>query len=433
MALGIPAVVGVCAAAAVFSLGARPDNGAADPGVTAVPSELAGYSYLMASVSDSPPGAAVALYQHGFGVELMDFPQAVVLGAGGDVYRRLDLAEQRAGAETQGDPAPMLLSPDGTRVALGDHDLLRPDVLVVDLATGTATRHELPTGRSVIPLAWSSDGRQLAHLVSPEATNPYLGEQIVGDLAVLDLDDDTATVLDFGGRASGAAFSPDGSELAVQQNGADGAADTLSVVAPASDSRRVIEATGVLAGQAAWSPDGRLLATTTTRPSPAIPGVDVPGIPTGLAFVDPTGGDGDVPEPLPLPVSSAGRVLGWSAPDEVLTLLDVPAGDDCCGPEASTLSAIPLNGTEPRTLMRMSGLQNYGVGRFQLASATVADLHVVNPARVDHGDWPLPERIFLALLGGFVAWVASRVLRRVGRALMAPRRRLAPRPAAGGG
>lgn len=419
MAVGPAAVVGLCASAVVFSLGSRPDSEAAAPGEAAVPEQLAGYSYLMESVSDSPPGAAVALYQHGFGVELMDFPQAVVLGAGGDVYRRLDLAEQRAGAETQGDPAPMLLSPDGTRVALGDHDLLMPDVLVVDLVTGTATRHELPTGRSVIPLAWSGDGRQLAHLVSPAATNPYAGGQIVGDLAVLDLDDDTATVLDFGGRASGAAFAPDGSELAVQENGAD---DTLSVVDLESGSRRVIEATGVLAGQAAWSPDGRLLATTTTRPSPAIPGVDVPGIPTGLAFVDPTGGDGDVPAPLPLPVSSAGRVLGWSAPDEVLTLLDVPAEDDCCGAEAYTLSGVPLDGTEPRTLMRMSGLQSYGIGRFQLASATVDDVQVVSPARVDRGDWPLPERSFLALLAGFVAWVAARVLRRVVRAVTRMRR-----------
>ena len=90
-----------------------------------MPEELAGYSHLTGSVSSSPPGAVAALWQHGYGVEFPDFPQAVVLGAGGDGYRRVDLAEERAGGETQGDPAPMLLSPDGTRVAVGDHDIER--------------------------------------------------------------------------------------------------------------------------------------------------------------------------------------------------------------------------------------------------------------------------------------------------------------------
>ena len=109
-----------------------------------MPRELAGYSYLTGSVSSSPPGPAVALFQHGYGVEFMDFPQAVVLGAGGDTYRRVDVAEGRAGAETQGDPAPMLLSPDGRYVAVGDHDTDDPDVAVVDLTTGETTTHALP-------------------------------------------------------------------------------------------------------------------------------------------------------------------------------------------------------------------------------------------------------------------------------------------------
>ena len=141
---------------------------------------MAGYSHLTGSVSSSPPGPAVALWQHGYGVEFLDFPQAVVLGAGGDTYRRVDVAEERAGSETQGDPAPMLLSPDGTRVAVGDHDVERPDVVVVDLTTGETTTHALPAGRSVVPVAWSSDGETLASLVSDEATNPYSGGRITG-------------------------------------------------------------------------------------------------------------------------------------------------------------------------------------------------------------------------------------------------------------
>ena len=57
-----------------------------------------------------------------------------VVGAVGDSYRRVDVAEERAGSETQGDPAPMLLSPDGTRVAVqvassvaGSREVVDPD------------------------------------------------------------------------------------------------------------------------------------------------------------------------------------------------------------------------------------------------------------------------------------------------------------------
>ena len=151
---GLPIVVGLGAAALAFVLTGSDEGAPAEPGAAAVPRQLAAYSHLTGSVSTSPPGAAAALFQHGWGVELLDFPQAVVLGARGDVYRRVDVAEDRAGAETQGDPAPMLLSPDGTKVAVGDHDIQDPDVVVVDLLTGDTTTHPLPTGRSVLPVAW---------------------------------------------------------------------------------------------------------------------------------------------------------------------------------------------------------------------------------------------------------------------------------------
>ena len=137
---GLPVVVGLGAAALAVVLTGSDDGAPAEPGAAAVPRQLAAYSHLTGNVSTSPPGAAVALFQHGWGVELLDFPQAVVLGAGGDVYRRVDVAEDRAGAETQGDPAPMLLSPDGTQVAVGDHDTQDPDVVVVDLLTGARYR-----------------------------------------------------------------------------------------------------------------------------------------------------------------------------------------------------------------------------------------------------------------------------------------------------
>ena len=406
--------MGACTAASVLVLSAPPDGGAAPTSAVAVPRELAGYSHLTGSVSDSPPGPAVALYQHGFGVEFLDFPQAVVLGAGGDTYRRVDAAEDRAGSETQGDPAPMLLSPDGTTVAVGDHDIDRPDVVIVDLATGTITTHPLPAGRSVVPVAWSRDGSRLAHLLSPAPTNPYSGSPLNGDVGLLDLDTGTTTVLPYDAQARTAAFSPDGSELAVQRDGVRGG--QLSVVDLASGASRVVEAEGVLAGPAAWSPDGRLLATTALETLAAPAGVPVPTSPTGLAFVDPSGRGGDAPEPAGLALSPQGDVLGWTASDEVLTLLAVESDDQCCGPAAYDLAAVPISGGPPRTLMRIPDLESFGVSRFQLAWTALDGIRVVTPADVDRGGWPAPLRGGLAVLLGLVAWRATRAAtRRSGR------------------
>lgn len=316
-------MVGLGAAALTVVLTGSGDGAPADPGAAVVPEQLAAYSLFTGNVSSSPPGPAVALYQHGYGVELLDIPQAVVLGAGGDAYRRVDAAEDRAGAETQGDPAPMLLSPDGTKVAVGDHDTDRPDVVVVDLLTGDTTTHPLPTGRSVLPVAWSRDGSTLAHLLSSAPTDPYTGERIAGQVGLLDLDDDTADVLP-DTDVTAVAFSPDGSELAVEQADTDSVAEPrLRVVSLASGAERDLEADGVLAGPAAWSPDGRLIATTTLEPSGAPVGVPDPGRPTGLSFVDPSGEGSEVPPRLDLPLAGPGRVLGWTGAGEVVTLLDV--------------------------------------------------------------------------------------------------------------
>lgn len=404
---GLAVVSGIGAAALVVVLTAADPSAPAGPGEAAVPRELAAYSHLTGSVADSPPGRSVALFQHGFGVEFLDFPQAVVLGAGGATYRRVDVAEDRAGGETQGDPAPMLLSPDGTKVAVGDHDTREPDVVIVDLRTGATTTHRLPSGRSVIPVAWSSDGAMLAHLLTPAPTNPYSGERITGGVGLLDLADDTTTVLP-DGEATAVAFSPDDSELAVEAIGPDG--PRLTVVDLAGGARRDLEVDGVLAGPTAWSPDGRLLALTTVRPSGAPAGVTDPGIPTGVSFVDASGREGDVPDPVALPLAGPGRVLGWTGSDEMTMLLET-TGDDYA------LSSVPLDGAEPRTLMRLSDLQSYGVGRFQLASAAVDDLRVVSPTAVDRGDWPVPLRGALALLVGLAAWLAARTALRRTRAV----------------
>lgn len=410
MRTGVAGLAGVCSAVAVVVM--SPLTGSATPTRTdgaAVPSQMAGYSHLTGSVSDSPPGPAVALYQHGYGVEFLDFPQAVALGASGDTYRRVDVAENRAGRETQGDPAPMLLSPDGTKVAVGDHVTDEPDVVIADLRTGATSSHALPEGRSVVPLAWSRDGRRLAHLLTAQPTSPHRGEPIVGDVGVLDLLTGETSMLRQARKVRTAAFSPDGTQLAVQQDVVFG--EQLALVdIDTDDTIRVLEAEGELAGAASWSPDGKLLVTTTVRPLTPMRGIRTPTTPTGLEFVDPTGRGEPVPEPMELPLTPDGRVLGWSGPDQVLALTVPPGQDDGFdgGPDTYQLSSISIDGTESRTLMRISGQQSFGVNRFQLADATVDGLEVVTPAAVDRGPLPLPARATAAVLTGLFVWRVTR-------------------------
>jgi hypothetical protein len=159
----------------------------------------------------------------------------------------------------------------------------------------------------------------------------------------------------------------------------------------------------VLAGPAAWSPDGRLLAVTSVEPSIAPAGLDAPGTPTGLTFVDPSGQGRAVPDPVRLPLAGPGRVLGWAGSGEVLAVLAVD------GTDAQVLSGVPLDGSRPRALMRMDDLGSYGVGRFQLASSVAGSLEVVDPHGVDRGPWPWALRAVPAVAAGLVAWFLARV------------------------
>ena len=212
----------------------------------------------------------------------MDFPQAVVLGAGGDTYRRVDVAEDRAGAETQGDPAPMLLSPDGRYVAVGDHDTTEPDVAFVDLTTGKTSTYDLPQGRSVIPVAFSADGGSLAVLLSDEPTNPYRAS---GSRARRHPrpGESSTEVVDVDGRAPRPGVLPrrlrDRRRARVPPGApliALGDADGPGALAAR---RRPGRADRVVARRAPARDHHR-------RAASGAPGGDAPGTPTGLAFVD---------------------------------------------------------------------------------------------------------------------------------------------------
>jgi hypothetical protein len=380
LSLAVGVVAGAIALLALTAGGADRDPGA----TVTLPDRLAGYSYLTGSVSDAPPDRVVALYQHGFGVEFMDFPQAVVLAADDDVYRRLDLAETRSGPESQGDPGPMRLSPDGRWVALGDHSTPEAQLELVDLSSGDVVQHGLPEARSVLPVAWSADGNQVAYLSGEAPTNPYSPDPGDGDLFVLDLESGDAEPVPGGGGARTAAFSPDGRELAVQ---GDGVAIDLSIVDLPSGTVRAVSSPGTLAGPDAWSPDGHLLAVTRES---SIEFLDVagsrPSTPFHLAVVQP--------------------VVGWIGARDVV-LLD--SSDD----NVTRLVAHHLAREDSRELTRVEGTSSYGVTRMQLASALLPDIDIRVTGDPDRGPLPAPLRFAVAALVALAfSLVAGRVTRR---------------------
>lgn len=421
----LPLVVSGLVLLPALVLALWPHGGPAPAGaddVAGIPERLAGYSYLTGDVSDSPPGRAVALFQHGWGVEFMDLPQAVVVGADADVYRRLDLAERRAGPENQGDPGPMLLSPDGGSVAVGEHDSGRPDLLVLDLGTGAVERHRVPGGRSLLPLAWSPDGSRLAYLLSETATSTLSGMPPEGDVGVLDLATGQARPVAGAERVWTAAFSPDGSELAVQHP--DAAGGGLQLLDLAGDRPRDVELPDGhhLDGPDAWSPDGRLLATARA-PYPCLDLVEETealachqaweSTPDVVGFV-PAGTD-DQQVPAPVGTTRQGRVLGWTSTREVVVLA-AAEGPDHAGPDELWLAAVSVDdGTAHRLSTVTTDNGDYGVGRFQLATALLPDLEVRAAGDPDRGPWPTWVRVGLALLAAAAAGLATRALLRVGR------------------
>ena len=216
-------------------------------------------------------------------------------------------------AETQGDPGPMLLSPDGLEVALGDHDTRDADLGVVDLGTGDVTTHGLPSARSVIPVAWAPDGRRIAYLAGESPSNPYSGGPIVGDLVLLDRPVRRGRAGAGGKNASTAAFSPDGRRLAVQRTTGSGG---LAVVDLSSGAVRELSADAALAGPAR-ARDGHLLALSDS---------------SEISFVDPNG-------------AGAPLTLDHPAPDGILGVDREPRGRRCSSTPTPTTRASRRTGS----------------------------------------------------------------------------------------
>jgi hypothetical protein len=362
--------------AAVSGIGLLPPAPVVPAGPDATPSlpeRIAPYSSLTSTVSRSPGGRAVMLFQFGNG-ELINQFQPLALGADRDTYRQLDAAEGRRGIR------PWLLSPDGTTAALTD-DLAAVDALtLVDLRTGRRRPVPLPARSGAVPLAFSPDGRTLAYSAVPtpmrDPYNDMAGEsRQTGVLVLVDLATGVARTLSGVTPVFAASFAPDGQRIAVQTG-----PDVQVVDLDGRVVRTVaLPAEHVLTVNAAWSPDGRWLAATGATTSSG--GDGVVNYHRRIVFADATGGDASTP-----PIA-AEEMLGWRSADRVVA--QVAAGD---GP--GEIRDLPLAGGVGTVLSRFDagtscefGMQTCQAYEIRMATGLLPSL-VTRRADPDRGPWP---------------------------------------------
>lgn len=393
----VAAVVAVVALVAVVAGGAgllRTGPPAAVPGgpfgTPSLPSRIAPYSSLTSSASRSPGGRAVMLYQFGNG-ELFNQFQPLALGADRDTYRQLDAAEGTRGIR------PWLLSPDGTTAVVTD-DVAEVDALtLVDLTTGRRRSVPLPASTGAVPLAFSPDGRTVAYAaVKLPGGDPYndMPSEMrrSGVLVLADLATGRVSTLTGVTPVDAASFSPDGARIAVQTGPKIQVVDRTGRVGHTIDPP--LEHT--LTTNAAWSPDGRLLAVRGSTTSSG--GNGIVTYQQRIVFLDATGEGGTVPAPI-----VAEEMLGWRAADRVLAR--VAAGD---GP--GELRDLPVAGGPGTVLSRFDagssceyGTQTCQAYEIRMATGLIPSL-VVRPADPDRGPWP--GWFTLTVVGGSVLMVA---------------------------
>ena len=404
-------VLALLVAGLALALPGRPPSVPAVPPVPAgspsLPDRIAPYSTLTSTVSRSPGGRAVMLYQFGNG-ELFNMFQPLALGADRDTYRQLDAAEGRRGIR------PWLLSPDGT-IAVVTASVDPVDALtLVDLRTGRRRSVPLPSPTGALPLAFSPDGRTLAYAAVPmPPSDPYAdvaGEaRRTGVLVLVDLDTGRSSTLSGVTPVLAASFSPDGQLLAVQTG------PQVRIVDRAGAAVRTVDlpAEHVLTTNAAWSPDGRLLAATGATASPG--GPDIIEYHRRIVFADATGAGGPVPDPL-----AAEEMLGWRAPDRILA--QVAAGDG-----AGELRDLPVTGGPGTVLSRFDpgstcelGLSSCQAYEIRMATGLLPSL-VVRSADADRGPWPRWTTVTVTAVSVLLALLALLVYRWI-RGRRRPRR-----------
>ena len=370
-------ILGVVVQAAVAS---NTKPGVAPP---VFPREIAAYSWWTGMLSSSSIDAATMVYQNGAGVEFLDSPQAVLLGADGATYRRLDAAESLAIPADQGDPAASVLSADGRFVVVGKADG-GGGVEVATLRGNERRSILVGDGLSVIPLSITADGRSALILTSETSLSPLLDLhfKLHGALSLLDLE--TGTVRKYGDLAdvNAAALSPDGTSIVADTG--TGLIVVDPVTGKVADTRLSADA-GQLDGDA-WSPDGRRFAVLDG---------------SILRIVDVTAAE-PVEEAVTLQGVASGSAIGWR--DTSTVLVHTRAEDDANKSEFSWVD-VESGAREP-----FASYAPDFTGASLIApdvARSLVPLWRVDDREVDRGPLPLSLTIPPAVLVVLVAWVAT--------------------------
>jgi dipeptidyl aminopeptidase/acylaminoacyl peptidase len=318
-----------------------------DPGHPAtLPPQFAPYSRWTADVTSAPVGRAIALYtQHCPGCETWQ-SETILVGADSDTYRQLS--------------GPGLLSPDGRQVA---QPATPPALNLLDLSTGETRAVATPL-QPVSSVAWSPDGRYILYTILDH------------DAAVLDLSTGRSVDLPGSGQPVLAAFAPDSQRIAIEVGRA---IEVFTVDGQSVRSLPLGEAMD-LAGSAAWSPDGRLLATVPGLSNDLVPNPLAP--PRQIVFLDAVGNN---PNPAP-PVSIANSpemtkdLLGWRSPTEVL--VGEAETNYTAQPQIVAVSLTTGERHPLATLTPYNGGEIFGLD-FQLAQGLIPGVNARTPGDPD--------------------------------------------------
>ncbi len=383
-AMAVAAIVAAVVLLPAWSADRPPVTSGGQP---SLPERFPAYSWLQGSV-DGQFGRAIAMYTNGNGHEDFGFWEVIVAGADRNSLRKLDLPKGPGGGQVAA-----RLTPDGTKVITGGPPGI---ITAIDLMTGANRRYPVPHDLRTRPLAVSADGRSVAYVAIIDAGDVQ-GE---GTLFVLDLATGEVSA-PLGRDVVWAAFSPDGSMLAVQTYGTirvvrlDG---TVLREVPVSVETR-------LAGAQAWSPDGKFIATTHFE--------------RGYRFISALSGE-ESPITIPsdlLPNCWGDGVIGWRSPSTVLI-----SEGDVDGTTSNLITEVDLAGGGRHVLSRFAvgARDDLAVCDVQLAASLVPGMVMRPGTGPDRGTWPTWAVITVALCATVVAgssalWVSHRHRRRISR------------------
>ncbi|PRY67304.1 hypothetical protein B0I08_107200 [Glaciihabitans tibetensis] len=358
-----------------------PHPGTAEP---IFPSTVAAYDWWTSGLSASEMDAAIAMYRNGVGVEFFDAPQAVVLASDGSTYRRLGVSEELTIADDQGDPAPSVLSPDGTFVVVGNAGG-GSEVTVATLRDNSQRSLDIGNGRAAVPVSIRADGKQVLLLVSTGSLSRYTDYTFRLHGALVSLNLDTGAVREYATLTdvNSAALSPDGARIVADTGDgivlvdvADGSAQLLDVP--------VIDAPYIDGD--AWSPNGQRLAFLSGNELHIV----------AVSEAQP------VHRAIPLTGIEFGTAIGWR--DDTSVLLHT--SDDPEGNRSSFSWVDTESGDTERFSEYTPNFTGAALGSADFARDLVSVM-VVADRPADRGFLPLGVNSALALALGFVVWAVS--------------------------